>query len=288
MFRGAAHQFLPLNPDLKEKQTIRHYLLGQAMPDDSSQLEEGLLTDSALFQELLIVEDELVDQYLSDELSPNERQSFETHFLVAPEHQRKLGFGRALHRYMDAAASSEPLEDYAAENLSDENPGVVKPPPKRGLFSFRPFSNPLISYSLAAAILLIVGGVSWLVLNNWRQQTPGQSGTVYVATLTPGLTRAGGEFKRLSFPPDTSTVQLRLVLKSDEDQSYRAELLTSERASVLVVDDLKPQTQDSERFIILSIPTRILKRDDYEVKVSGRQAEGSYQETDRYQFRVVE
>ena len=277
-----------MNPDLKEKQTIRYYLLGQATQEDSSRLEEQLLTDATLFQELLIVEDELIDQYLGDELPPAERQSFETHFLLAPERERKLCFGRALHKYMDSAASSEPLADYAAEDLSDENADPVKRFRKSGLFSFLPFSNPIVSYSLAAAMLLIVGSVSLVVLNNWRQQTPQQSGTVYVATLTPGLTRASGEWKRLSFPPDTGTVQLRLVLKPDEDQSYRAEVLTSERASVLVVDDLKPQTQGNEKFIILSIPTSMLKRDDYEVTVSGRHGDASYQETNRYQFRVVE
>jgi hypothetical protein len=264
-----------LKSDYKEQDTIRQYLLGQATPEDASRLEEGLLTDSDLFDEVLSVEDELIDQYLAAEISPAERQSFETHFLVAPERQQKLRFAGALRKYVDFAGTRESQESTAEEDISDEEPAfaqsaAVAKRPQRRFFSFLPATNPLVSYALAAAILLMVGSVSWLAFNHWRPQTPPQSGLVYVAALTPGLTRDSGELKRLSIPPDTSTVQLRLVLTSDENPSYRAEVLTSDRSSVLVIDDLKAQTLDRERFIILSIPAGILKRDDYAVRVSGR------------------
>jgi hypothetical protein len=271
-----------------KQETIRLYLLGQASPEDSSWLEEELLADGDLYQELRVVEDELIDQYLRNDLPADDHQSFETHFLQAPERRKKLRFGRALHKYVDLVGTSESLEDTAAEGVADNKPGVAKPPPTRGVLSFLPFSNPLVSYSLAAGMLLVVVGASWIAFKTWRQQTSQQPGNVYVVTLTPGLTRDSGELKRLAIPPGTDTVQLRLVLKSDESQSYRAELLTSDRASVLAIDDLKSQVQDGERFIILSLPTRILKRDDYQVRVSGLQAGGSYEETGRYQFRVVQ
>lgn len=277
-----------MKSDHKEQETIRLYLLGETTPEDSSWLEGELLADAAVFQELLIVEDELIDQYLGDELTPSERQKFETHFLLAPERQQKLHFGRALRKYVNLVGESEPLEDDAAENLADEKPDVVKPPPKRGVLSFLPFANPIVSYSLAAAILLIVGGLSWVMFNNWRQQRPQEPGNVYVATLTPGLTRDGGEMKRISIAPGTDRVQLRLLLTSDEPQTYRAEVLTSERASVVVIDDLKPQIQDSQRFITITFPIKILKHDDYQVRVGGRHADGSYEEIGRYQFRVVD
>jgi hypothetical protein len=289
-----------LQSDNKEQETIRHYLLGQATQEDSSSLEERLLRDSALFQALLIAEDELIDQYLSDKLTAPERQSVESHFLMAPERQRKLRFGRALHKYVDFAGMRDSQESSAGEDVSDEEPAVARAAafakrPKRRFFSFLPATNPTVAYALAAAILLIVGGVSLRTFNNWRQQTQPQTGLVYVAALTPGLTRDSGELKRLSIPPGPGTVQLKLLLRSDEDPAYRAEVLTSERASVWLIDGLKAQLDDpkasargSERFIILSIPTSILKRDDYEVRVSSRHSDGSYQETDRYQFRVVE
>lgn len=274
-----------MNPDFKEKETIRHYLLGQATQEDSARLEEQLLTDGAFFQELLIVEDELIDQYLGDELAPAERQSFETHFLLAPEHRRKLGFGRALHRYMDAAASSEPLD--AAENLSDENPGVVKPPPKRGLFSFLPFSNPLISYSLAAAIMLIVGGVSWVVLNNWRQQTPPQPGNVYVVTLTPGLTRDSGEIRKFTIPPDSGTIRLQLALPDNQYQSYEAVLHDSSGDILLTKSNLKAQSVSAQPALLVDIVPNLIPSGDYRITLSGLTADGNSESVTSYSFRVL-
>ena len=186
----------PLALHSKEQEIIREYLLGQTPQEDSSRVEDALLTDGMFYEELLIAEDELIDQYLTNELSPAEQQNFETRFLAGGERQQKLRFARALHKYLDFAAASEPEESRAADSLSDEEPAVAKPPAKRNFFSFLPSTSPILSYSLAAATLLIVGGLSWVIFNNWRQQTTHQPGNVYVVTLTPGLTRDSGEIKK--------------------------------------------------------------------------------------------
>lgn len=274
--------------DAKEQDTFRQYLLGQLPQEGSARLEERLLAEGAVYEALLIAEEELIDEYLSEKLASTERQSFEAYFLLAPERQQKLRFGRAFHKYVGLAKASQPQEDLAAENASAETVAAVKRLTKRNFFSFLPYTNPIISYSLAAAVLLIVGGLSWAVFNGWRQAPPHQPGNVYVVKLTPGLTRDSGELKRLLIPPGTDTVHLRLILTPDEAQSYRAELLASERASLLVIDDLKLQSQNGQRFITFTLPTKILKRDDYQVRVSGRSADGNYEEIAGYQFRVVE
>jgi hypothetical protein len=269
--------------DSKEQQTVREYLLGLAPEGDSAHVEEQLLTDDAFYEELLIAEDELIDQYLNDALSPTEHHSFETHFLAAPERHRKLSFARAFHKYLALTTTSESLD--TTESLRDGEPEISKSPAKKNFFSFLPFANSIVSYSLAAAILLAVGSFAWVIFNNWRVQTT-QPGTTYVATLTPGLTRDSGEVKRLFLPSGTGTVQLRLLVTSGENESYRAELLNSARTSVWVIDDLKPQNQSGERFIQLAIPARILKHDDYQVRLSIRRSDGIYEEIPSYQFRV--
>jgi hypothetical protein len=277
-----------LQSDTKEQETIRHYLLGQATQEDSSSLEERLLRDSALFQALLIAEDELIDQYLSEKLTPAERQRFETHFLIAPERQRKLHFGRALHKYVNYAATSEPLEQYSAENVSDEKPDIAKPPPKRGLFSFLPFSNPIVSYSLAAAMLLIVGGVSWVVFNNWRRQAPQQPGNVYVVTLTPGQTRdLGSDHTRIEVPGNAGVVQLQLEVPTDRYQSYRATLLRLDDGESVTINDLKFSDLESRRIVPLRLPARLLIRGDYVLKLSGLSSAGQNEDLASYSFRVI-
>lgn len=277
-----------MNSDYKNTGTIRIYLLNQATQEYSSWLEEQIFTDEALFQELLIAEDELIDQYLREELTPADRQSFESHFLAAPERQQKLRFSRALRKYVDCAGASEAKETEVAENVSVLGPNVPRPTPKKNFFSFLPFENPIGSYAFAAAMLLVVVGLSWIAYKN-SLQTPRPAGNVYVATLMPGQTRdESSQTTRLSIPSGTGTVELRLLLASDEGESYRAELLTSERVSVMVIDDLKPQIQGNEKFVAINLPANILQRDYYQVRLSGRHGDGSYQETNRYQFRVGE
>lgn len=277
-----------MKSDHKTQETIRQYLLGQAPQEDSSRLEEQILTDETLFQELLAVEDELVDDYLNDKLSPGELQSFENHFLLAPDHQRKLRFGRALHKYLDVAGTPEVATEEAAENLSPEKTYVARPAPKRNFPWFQHFSNPILAYSLAAVVLLSIGGGSLLVVNKWGQQTPQQSGNIYVATLTPGLTRAGGgEISRFKLPPAGDTVELRLALPQPDYQTYRSVLLTANQSQVWASEDLAAVTDSGTNFVVARVPAKLLAAGDYQVKLGGRAEDGSFEEVGSYAFRVT-
>ena len=83
-----------------EQTAVRQYLLKQLSQAEQEAFELRLLTDEALSEELEIVEDELIDEYLANELSKEERVSFEETFLAHPERRRKLKGGRALNRYL--------------------------------------------------------------------------------------------------------------------------------------------------------------------------------------------
>lgn len=271
--------------DAKEQDTIRQYLLGQLPQEDSARLEERLLSDSDFFEELLIAEEELIDEYLGGDLSQAERPGFETHFLVAPERQGKLRFGRALHQYMDAAASSELLKDYAAENLSDENPDVAKPPPKRG-FSFLPFSNPLVSYSLAAVAVLIIFAFSWVALKNVR--TPLRNpGNVLAVALEPGLTRDSGEIKKFTNPPDSDTIRLQLALPDNQYQSYKAVLQNSNGDILLTKSNIKAQSANGHPALQVDLIPNLIPPGDYRITVSGLTADGNSESVSSYSFRVL-
>src|SRR5438132_14367477 len=79
---------------------IRRYLLGQLSNGAGEELEQNMLTNAELFEELLVVEDELIDEYLAGKLDQDEGASFEQHFLATPERHEQLRFARALNRYV--------------------------------------------------------------------------------------------------------------------------------------------------------------------------------------------
>src|SRR5687767_4207781 len=108
--------------ETKETQphTIRVYLLGESVGEELAQFEGRLLTSDAVYEELVIIEDELIDEYLRKELSPSERESFESHFLAAPEHQEKLRFAQTFTKYV---AAEGPKHQVATdERVEDEPP----------------------------------------------------------------------------------------------------------------------------------------------------------------------
>src|SRR5947199_7869559 len=59
-----------------------------------------VLTGDQFYEEVQIMEDELVDEYVNAELNADERRLFEKNFLADPESRNKLRLGRALDRHL--------------------------------------------------------------------------------------------------------------------------------------------------------------------------------------------
>ena len=154
-----------------QQQSIRQYLLGAPLEADQRQsIEERLLTDDELCEQFEIVEDELIEQYLADELSAPERVQFEEAFLSSAERREKLRVARALSNYVNKKAAPAPAKVIRVSFWS---------------------RRPAVAYaSLAAAVLVIVfGALLWrsyfsksdidrglLALNEaYRQQRPAEA-----------------------------------------------------------------------------------------------------------------
>lgn len=128
----------------REQNSIRSYLLNRLSSSKQQAVELQLLSDETFADELEIVEDELIDEYLKNELSRKERASFEKYFLAHEARRRKLQAGEALKRHLNQ----------------------ISPTPTPSMFdvigSF--FSSP--SFALGASIIgvAVVGLVVWNAL----------------------------------------------------------------------------------------------------------------------------
>ena len=268
-------------------QNIRRYLLGELDEAEQQRLEESLLTDDEMFEELLIVEDELVDEYINGQLAGTERARFEQHFLSTPERVEKLRFARAFKKKINAATASE-----------SSQPGTPVEPDasswKQWLPTFLQRARyPVLSLSLAAALLLlVVGGSLWFIIRSQRateiaaNRGPSSS-NLFAVTLTPGAVRDAGEMKRVVIPDNADVVQLRLELATDEYPSYRAMLLTDDGREIFTGDRLKAEMAGNVKIVALSFPAKLLARSDYQVKLSGTSASGNQEDIGRYYFRIV-
>ena len=87
-----------MTPSPEIQGNIKKYLLGQLAGADLAEIERRLLTDDEFYEEVQIMEDELVDEYVNSELSADERRLFEKNFLADPESRSKLRLGREIGR----------------------------------------------------------------------------------------------------------------------------------------------------------------------------------------------
>jgi anti-sigma-K factor RskA len=277
-----------LNSGITEQEAIRQYLLGQLPVEDASRLEERLLTEEAFYEELGIVEDELIDQYVGGDLSASDRELFERYFLLADEHQRNVRFARHLRKYVSGERATQPLESDAAEDLSGVAPqDRRRTAKKRPFFSFVPFENPIVSYALVAALVLIVFGSTWIVVKNRRSPGPQTPRNFLTVVLSPGLTREGaGDFKRIVVPTTTDALRLELLLIADDYQKYTATLKNAD-GKIILTQDLKSESVDGRRVVVLNAPSSSMVPGDYKVELSGHTPSRDTEKVASYSFRVL-
>src|SRR5262245_20740400 len=89
-----------MSTQAKVPEDLRLWLLGLLPDPESRVLEERLITDAEFYEELLIVEDELIDEYIADRLSADERAAFESYFMNSPERQEQFRIANALRSYI--------------------------------------------------------------------------------------------------------------------------------------------------------------------------------------------
>jgi hypothetical protein len=269
-----------LKSQMETQQAIRQYLLGIMAQEQAVELEERLLIDGELYEELLIAEDELVDQFLSGEMTAREREGIETHFLRAPERQEQLRFARTLKRYV-SANGPQAVKDLGV----DESPSGEGAREKRSLLSRLFPRHPALAFSLACALVLIIVGGVWLA--NRIVNRPNEPQTVWAIELTPGLQRDDAGIKTLAIPANVDAVRLQLDLAENQYQSYEAVVLDIDGRSVITRKNLKAQSANGRQIVPVDVERALLSPGDYRVKLSGLSANGSLDSLGSYPFRVV-
>lgn len=272
-----------------DKQEMRNYLLGNLEAGRRATLEESILCDPGIYEELLTVEEELIDEYITNNLSPSERQQFETNFLVTAERQNNLRFGRLLRRYLDSQPVFVPPDDIPVTAVRQDE--IDAPATKFFSFAAGSFAR---SATLAVSTAVVVGLVI-LTLFCWRASRKPEQPTVQAnssstpvrVTLTPGSMRSEGAVTpRVSVPPKGVNVRLDLQVSNPNFHNYKSELFR-ESKSLQTADELKVEPQGEQHVVPWTITGDVLSPGDYQVKLSGVVDSGTDAFIDNYSFRVV-
>lgn len=91
----------------------RRYLLGQVTDAECETIEREYLEREDAFDRIAAAEDDLIEDYLSDQLTPLDRTTFERHYLSTPAHRVRV---ETVRRLMVQASRSAPMPGHGADD----------------------------------------------------------------------------------------------------------------------------------------------------------------------------
>jgi hypothetical protein len=290
---------------------ITRYLLRDLSDGEQVRLEEEYFGDEDFFEQMLVAEDELIDDYVRGELSSRERELFEQHFMLSEKARQRLEFARLLRQSTAIAATVETTRTLDPEPVNWW----------RSSLAFLRAQNPIMQFAQVALLLLFVA-LALFSVARWRsserrqtlarqepnqpqgpQQRGTQQPTVNVPSnqnskgplpatllLVPGSLRGADEAHTLSIPRDAEQALVQIVLEKDSYRLYRAEVrkVQGQEVTLWKDDALESQATDSgEREIDLKIPAKLLTAGDYKVRLGGVTEDQKIEAVADYTFRVV-
>src|SRR5215208_2438753 len=155
-----------MTPGSELQKDLRRYLLGQLDDRTAEALEKQFLLQDEIFEELLAAEDELIEDYLAEALTAEDRGALENHFLSTPERLDQLRFGRTFRQYLSRQGQVMAREVSSSVDLvpADAQPPI---PPKSKLFTWWTsprafFASPRRAVAFAAVVLAVGFGAWYL------------------------------------------------------------------------------------------------------------------------------
>lgn len=137
--------------DPYSEKIIARYLLGELTEEQQVEIEDRAFQDNEYLASITAVENDLIDEYVRDEMPDTIRRQFEQRFLASADRRRRIEFAKALSR-----ANSE----YA---LTDQSTASLSVSWRDSLAAFFLSLNPVAKSGLAAVVLLVLAGGAWLV-----------------------------------------------------------------------------------------------------------------------------
>jgi hypothetical protein len=214
--------FLSRQPD--SEQPLRRFLLGLSSEEEKTLLEERFFADDAQFEQVEILEDELIDRYVRDELPADDRPHFEQRIANSARLRERVEFAK-LFKAKVAAAKVNVVEQPA--------PVLVAPEPVRkgwrqSLFGTTLFAPPQMAF-VSSLIILLVGSTALILF--WMNLR--------------------GQSNRISSQLVAAEQQKREVEQRMADQRLRTEQLASElqqareqqAAQEELIEELRSQNQ---------------------------------------------
>jgi hypothetical protein len=282
-----------------ESARARRYLLGEASDEECAVVEQDYLAHADAIDRIAAAEDDLIEDYLANQLSSGERALFERSYLSAPHHRIRVDTIRRLIAHGSPSAQVPTAVPALRETARIIPIRRLTPQTQKQLLAL-------------AASLILAASVAWVmfslfgrrpadvVVDNRSPQpsttvqpdrgttTPAAAPRIFALTLSPVAVRSGSGNAAVAVPAGTTT----LVIRLETDTGSRT--LTAGRASIRTVGghEVWQGPVGTERnpargtIARLDVPAGRLPADDYLITLYGATRTGAEQEWAQYFLRI--
>ena len=270
---------------------LREFLLGQLSDEDRERIEDLFLTDSRTRERVLALEQELIDDYLEDSLSQEEKERFLSRYAQTGEQRRKLRINGAIKDWAvrEARASHQPAPTVSVWSRFWTWLGL-KPR----------FVVPITVAIVIALVLAIV----WLnsrmeqrkrlaieqelaQLNSLasRREIPPEMTSL---VLKPVSVRSVEPQAELKISTGNRIVELQLPwIQNERYSAYQAEVKRVDGRESFTIPNLQAES-NGPYTIRLRLPVQRLTRGHYQINLTGVDANGSASSSEEYSFVVAD
>ena len=239
-----------MNDETLTDALLREFLLDKVSDEERERIEGLFLTDPHARERVLGVEQDLIEDYLEDTLSADDRERFVARFAQTAEQRRNLRISKS-------------IKDWA---MTQTAPVAT---PRRVWIWQRPFAIPIA----AAVLIAIVIAAFWVsrrtehaAIERELAQLNAPSSTSAASVqreLSPVTVRGAGAQAQLSASA-SGVVELRLLLIQKESySSYQVTLHRVDDRESYTVPDVVPSTDG--KAVRLLLPAEFLKRGVWQI-----------------------
>ena len=272
--------------------SLRAFLLGNVDDDERERIENLFLTDSQERERVLCAEQDLIEDYLEDSLTSEDKQRFIALYAQTPEQRQKLRISKSIKDW--AIRETAALPQATGTNVSMWT-------------RLRAWSwlKPVFVIPVAVATMIaIVVAVVWLNSRERNRRhfaieqelaqlnTPSSLRETLPGTvsrdLSSGAVRGAEQQSEIKKSADIRFIELHLPWAPTERYpSYQAEIKRVGNDESFTIPDLKG-ANDRTYAVRLKLPAHMLDRGRYQIRLSGINADGATGLVEEYFFTVNE
>jgi len=142
-----------MSADLKSEKLITQYLLGELPEEQQVEIEDRAFSDQDFLASITSVENDLIDEYVRNEMPAADRRRFESRFLASESRRKRVEFAKAL---------AQMLPEIRVTERGTRKVSATRVSWRDALAAFINGLNPAGKIALATAILVILVGGAWL------------------------------------------------------------------------------------------------------------------------------